>query len=92
MDRELLRELYVRRHAHPDKQAYIYTSGEEPEPLCAIYAAAGLANITAMYYTQRLARYSMKYALDQLTVDSRSIPEGQQKCFENLNYPPGNAS
>jgi molybdenum cofactor guanylyltransferase len=92
MNPALLQELYDRRHAHPDKQAYLYTSDGEPEPLCGIYTAAGLARIADLYRENRLPKHSMKYALDQLSVDSLPIPQGQLKSFENLNFPPANVS
>jgi molybdenum cofactor guanylyltransferase len=88
MDPVLLTNLYLRRKQHTDAQAYLYTADGEPEPLCAIYTAPGLALITGLYYADRLLRHSMKYALGQLTVDSQPIPEDKKQCFENFNYPP----
>jgi molybdenum cofactor guanylyltransferase len=88
MDPSLLQGLYLRRRQHKDAQAYLYNSDGEPEPLCGIYTAKGLALITGLYQTQRLLRHSMKYALDQLTVDSLPIPQDKKQCFENFNYPP----
>jgi len=89
MDPILLQRLYLRRRQHKDAQAYLYTVDGELEPLCGIYTAPGLAHITGLYQAQRLARHSMKYALDQLTVDSQPIPEDKKQCFENFNYPSG---
>jgi molybdopterin-guanine dinucleotide biosynthesis protein A len=88
MDPSLLQGLYLRRRQHKDAQAYLYTSDGEYEPLCGIYTAPGLALITSLYHAQRLERHSMKYALDQLTIDSLPIPEEKKQCFENFNCPP----
>jgi molybdopterin-guanine dinucleotide biosynthesis protein A len=85
----LLQGLYLRQQQHKDAHAYLYTSNGQPEPLCGIYTAQGLSLITGLYHAQRLVRHSMKYALDQLTVDSQPIPEDQKQCFENFNYPSG---
>ena len=87
MDSVLLKDLYLRWKQNTDTQAYLYTTAGEPEPLCAIYTAPGLALITHLYYTDRLLRHSMKYALDQLIVDSQPMPKDKIKCFENFNYP-----
>jgi len=88
MDATLLTNLYLRRKQHTDAHAYLYTADGEPEPLCGIYTAPGLALIISLYYADRLLRHSMKYALGQLTVDSQPIPEDKKQCFENFNYPP----
>jgi molybdopterin-guanine dinucleotide biosynthesis protein A len=88
MDPVLLNELYLRRKQHNAAQAYLYTADGVPEPLCGIYTAPGLALILGRCHAQQLARHSMKYALDQLTVDSLPIPEDKKRCFENFNYPP----
>jgi len=87
MDPILLKELYFRRHLHKDAQAYLYISEGEREPLCGIYTAPGLALITRLYNSKLLVRHSMKYALDQLIVDSLPVPEDKKRCFENFNYP-----
>jgi molybdopterin-guanine dinucleotide biosynthesis protein A len=87
MDPVLLKVLYSRRSVRNNAQAYLYTANGEPEPLCGIYTASGLALIAGLYYAQRLVKHSMKYALDQLTVDGVPIPEDKIKCFDNFNYP-----
>jgi molybdopterin-guanine dinucleotide biosynthesis protein A len=68
-------------------QAFVYTNKGEPEPLCGIYTAGGLALIYDMYYTQKLEKQSMKYILDQLLVYSMPVPENKKKCFRNFNSP-----
>jgi molybdenum cofactor guanylyltransferase len=68
-------------------QAFVYTSNGEPEPLCGIYTAGGLALIYNMYHTHKLEKQSMKYILDQLSVYSVPIPENKKICFRNFNSP-----
>jgi molybdopterin-guanine dinucleotide biosynthesis protein A len=87
MDATILKELYSHRRLHNKAQAYLYTSDGEREPLCGIFTAPGLDVITGLYHAQRLVRHSMKYALDQLTVDSLPLPEDKKQFFENMNYP-----
>ncbi len=87
MEPGLLKDLYLRKGQQNDAQAWLYTIDGEPEPLCAIYAAKGLARIIHLYEQQLLSRHSMKYALDQLTVDSLPVPEDKKNCFKNFNYP-----
>ena len=87
MDPTLLQDLYTRQNLHKDAQAYLYTFDEEPEPLCGIYSAPGLTRIIGQYHAGKLTRHSMKYALEQLAVDSIPVPEDKKRCFENFNYP-----
>jgi molybdopterin-guanine dinucleotide biosynthesis protein A len=86
MDPALLKNLYLRQQ-QLTANAYLYTADGEPEPLCGIYKASGLALITGLYRAGKLVRHSMKYALDQLTVDSQPIPQDKRQCFQNFNYP-----
>jgi len=68
-------------------QAFVYTNNGEPEPLCGIYTARGLALIYNMHYTHKLEKQSMKYILSQLSVHSMPIPENKKQCFRNFNSP-----
>jgi molybdopterin-guanine dinucleotide biosynthesis protein A len=68
-------------------QAFVYTNNGEPEPLCGIYTASGLALIHNMYYTHKLEKQSMKYVLGQLLVYSLPIPVNKKQCFRNFNSP-----
>jgi molybdopterin-guanine dinucleotide biosynthesis protein A len=88
MDTALLEALYLRRRERDDAHAYLYAADGEPEPLCGIYTRSGLALISGLYQADRLVKYSMKYALSQLCVDSLPILDDQRRCFENFNYPP----
>ena len=85
MDPSLLQSLYSLYLQEPSFSAYIFTNEEEPEPLCGIYRAKGLANISDMLASGRLTKHSMKFVLDHL--DTRAVPatEEQKKYFRNFN-------
>jgi molybdopterin-guanine dinucleotide biosynthesis protein A len=78
---ELYRFYVIKNHF----QIFVYTNNGEPEPLCGIYTAGGLALIYNMYETHKLEKQSMKYILGQLSVCSMPIPENKKKCFRNFN-------
>jgi molybdopterin-guanine dinucleotide biosynthesis protein A len=85
MESSVLYELYRFYVIKNLFQAFVYTNNGEPEPLCGIYTARGLALIYNMYYTHKLEKQSMKYLLSQLLVCSMPIPENKKKCFRNFN-------
>ena len=87
MEFSLLDELYRFYVIKNLFQAFVYTSNGEPEPLCGIYTARGLALIYNMYYTHTLEKHSMKYILGQLSVYNMPIPENKKRCFRNFNSP-----
>jgi molybdopterin-guanine dinucleotide biosynthesis protein A len=62
METELLKELMI--HYQQDlADAFVFTNDGEPEPLCGIYKATGLAHILHLYQTGQLPKHSMKYML-----------------------------
>ena len=65
--------------------AYVFMNDHEPEPLCAIYTAKGLAVIFEMLQNGSLTRHSMKFMLDHLTVFSIQLNDAQKTCFRNFN-------
>jgi molybdopterin-guanine dinucleotide biosynthesis protein A len=65
--------------------AYVYTNEGEPEPLCGIYAAGGLAAIKAMYERGELLKHSMKFMLDHLSVVRTPVPQEWKIYFRNIN-------
>jgi molybdenum cofactor guanylyltransferase len=79
-----LYRLYVIKNLY---QAFVYTNNGEPEPLCGIYTARGLALIYNMYHTHTLEKQSMKYILGQLLVYTMPVPENKKQCFRNFNLP-----
>jgi len=85
MESSLLQLLYFLYLQEPSFDAYIYTNEGEPEPLCGIYKAKGLASILDKLASGRLTKHSMKFMLDH--IDCRTIPvtEEQKKFFRNFN-------
>ena len=87
MEFSVLNDLYSFYTTKNPFQAFVYSSDDEPEPLCGIYTAGALTLISNMYYTNKLEKQSMKYILDQLLVYRMPIPENKKKCFRNFNSP-----
>lgn len=85
MDAILLHQLYEAYQQHTEAEAYVFTNDGEPEPLCGIYKAGGLARILALLMNGQLARHSMKYMLDHLMVHRIPLKEDQKKYFRNFN-------
>lgn len=85
MEPFLLEKLLQSYQANPQYDAYIYTNEGEPEPLCGIYRATGLAEILEMYHAQQLSKHSMKFMLDHINTFSIPIPEEHKKFFRNFN-------
>lgn len=85
METELLKELLVQYRQHISADTYIYINDREPEPLCGIYKASGLAHIIRLYQTNQLPRYSMKYLLEHTGTQSIPLADDKKKCFRNFN-------
>ena len=65
--------------------AFVYSNNNEPEPLCGIYKARGLAHIIQLYRTGQLPKHSMKYMLEHINTTFLPLPEEQKKSFRNFN-------
>jgi len=87
MESFVLGELYNLYHTNKNADAYIFTNDNEPEPLCGIYCAKGLAAILKMQQQNKLPRHSIKFILSQLNVQYVPIKENQKKYFTNFNSP-----
>jgi molybdenum cofactor guanylyltransferase len=85
MEAALLKELLTCHGQHPDKDAFIYTNDGEPEPLCGVYKAKGLAHILSLYQDKQLTKHSMKYMLEHIATHSIPLPDDKKKCFRNFN-------
>ena len=85
METNLLKELLsgYRHQISPD--VFIYTHDGEPEPLCGIYKAKGLAHIYSLYQSRQLPKHSMKYMLEHIATHSIPLPDDKKKCFRNFN-------
>ena len=87
MESFVLAELYNLYHTNKNADAYIFTNDNEPEPLCGIYCANGLATILKMHQQNKLPKHSIKFILSQLNVQYVPIKENQKKYFTNFNSP-----
>jgi len=65
--------------------AFIFTDNDEPEPLCGIYCAKGLAYIFTMYKDGSLKKHSMKFILENLNACFIPLTIDQKKYFKNVN-------
>jgi molybdopterin-guanine dinucleotide biosynthesis protein A len=85
MDTAMLKELTHQYLLNPDPDAFVFLNGDEPEPLCAVYKASGLAHIMQLYHSGGLTKYSMKFMLDHINTHKTSLPENQKTYFRNFN-------
>ena len=85
METSVLRELYNEYLQTDAYNAFVFTNDDEPEPLCGIYCAKGLAAILDMYKTNTLTRHSMKFMLEHLNTCYVAITAEQKKYFKNFN-------
>jgi molybdopterin-guanine dinucleotide biosynthesis protein A len=81
----LLKDLlkYYQDQQAPD--AFVYTNDGQPEPLCGIYKAKGLAHIIQLYQSGQLPRHSMKYMLEHINTFLIPLPGDQKNSFRNFN-------
>lgn len=85
MEPAVLKELYTDYERQPSFDAYIYTHDGEPEPLCGIYTSKALAKILTMHHNGSLPKHSMKFMLEQLSVNPIAATDDQKKYFSNFN-------
>ena len=85
MEVSVLQQLLDAYHRDNSDDAFVFTNDGEPEPLCAIYAARGLAHIRQLHHQQQLTRHSMKFMLDQLNTYVEPLQDSQKKFFGNFN-------
>lgn len=80
---QALLEVY-KRGTH---EAYVYQTGERPQPLCGIYTGGGLHKIYALFQEGNLQRFSMMHALETLHTKYIPVPEESLAAFHNYNRP-----
>jgi molybdopterin-guanine dinucleotide biosynthesis protein A len=85
MENFLLKELSETYSRNRSKDAFVFATKGEPEPLCGIYTARTLALFLTLYNEARLNRYSMKYLLEQADVYMIPAPVEYEKYFTNVN-------
>lgn len=85
MEPVILEQLYTLHKDNAAADAFVFTNNEEPEPLCAIYTARGLAHISHLHNTNQLVKHSMKFMLENLKIFPVPITERQKRYFSNFN-------
>lgn len=85
MTPQVIENLIKEHQTNPTKEAIFFSNNQQPEPLCAIYSAQGLRKILALYNTNQLLKYSMKYMLEQLDTLPLTIPQHWLPYFKNYN-------
>ena len=85
METELLKELVNNYQQQTNADAFVYTNDGEPEPLCGIYKASGLAHILQLYQSKQLPKYSMKYMLEHINTCLIPLTDDKKKSFRNFN-------
>ena len=85
MQASIMKVLVDHYEQYPGHEAYVFTNNDEPEPLCAIYKAKGLASILSMYQTNGLQKHSMKFMLDHLMVHRIPLSDEEKRSFRNFN-------
>jgi molybdenum cofactor guanylyltransferase len=81
----LLATLLERYQQDPIPDAFVFNNNGEPEPLCGIYKASGLAHIMALYKNHQLPKHSMKFMLEHINTSLLPLTEDQKKSFRNFN-------
>jgi len=85
MENKILSQLLDAYRNNMTYDAFVFTNEGEPEPLCAIYRANGLAQIVQMLQKGQLTKHSMKFMIEHL--DNYTIPllDEQKRYFRNFN-------
>lgn len=85
MDIDILQQLYTLYCSEPSNDAFVFSNDGEPEPLCGIYKAKGLAFIMHLFTTNQLIRHSMKFIIEHMKTFLIPLREDQKKYFTNIN-------
>ena len=85
MEVEILKELLKYYQQNNSDDAFVYSNDGEPEPLCGIYKAKGLAHIIQLHNINQLPKHSMKYMLEHISPQIIPISEDKKRSFHNFN-------
>jgi molybdopterin-guanine dinucleotide biosynthesis protein A len=84
METELIKEL-LNTAQNSISDAILFSSDNEPEPLCGIYRAKGLSSILQLLREGKLSRHSMKFMIEYLESNILPVPKNKKHCFRNFN-------
>ena len=85
MEESVLIQLKSAYQQNQSYDAFIFTNEGEPEPLCAIYRANGLAQILQMLRAGQLTKHSMKFTIEHMDTFSIPLLNNQKQFFRNFN-------
>lgn len=85
METAVMEQLISACNEHNSFEAYIFSNNHEPEPLCGIYTAIGLAATMERYRNKQLLKHSMKFTLQNLATYIIPVQPGEEKYFRNFN-------
>lgn len=86
MSTNLMQALQEQYQKHSG-EAYVYHTGDRPQPLCGIYTATGLNRIYHLYLNGELNRYSMMHLLELVNTVAITVKEENRHYFNNYNTP-----
>lgn len=82
----LLQNLYIQStQSHHD--AFVFTTDNQPQPLCGVYKCEGLKTIYEKLEAGELKRYSMMHVLETLTTQYLPVKKEDLPQFNNYNDP-----
>jgi len=85
METKLLQQVLNSFETDNAFDAYLFTKGNQLEPLCGIYKVEGLKKILNMLQNNTLLKHSMKYTLGNLKVCEIMIDDQDYHYFSNFN-------
>jgi molybdopterin-guanine dinucleotide biosynthesis protein A len=87
MDKIVLTNLMETAKKKNSRDAFVFESDGNREPLCAIYTATALQKVMELYQTNQLPKHSLKYVLEQLNTFEIYISDEWKPYFTNYNSP-----
>ena len=84
MKQEILGQLIL-QHSRQTHEAYVFSTGEKYQPLCAIYTADALSKINLLHQTRALKKNSMMHVMEILQTLIVPVKEEDIACFNNYN-------
>lgn len=85
METIVFEKLQALQKQSPGHEAFVFTQGQETEPLCGIYTAGALKRILAAYQDGSLGKQSMKHALESVNTLRTELPDDWKHYFKNIN-------
>jgi molybdopterin-guanine dinucleotide biosynthesis protein A len=87
MQSEVLNFLITQHKIKVDADISVYKNAGQVEPLCGIYSSNALHTLIGLVKEQKLAKYSMMYALEQVHTNYVLLPDQWKASFTNYNTP-----